>query len=262
MHENIKFTVRLSDKIKPLSDPAHLKLEKDDINEEIKFSIADWQSVFSDVKYGTHFFVYGKFIGSKVAEGFKISKIQLYLQNYTGSVTIGFDGAPRFKKSIIFEGDASSDEPENPDVDKLRYPDRTKYLLSLRLRGLNTNNLVENVSDFPNDLIIKDGDILETQINFNPVDPQLSRIYDSAEVMRDTPFVDELFMERVGEDVVVSESGIKGLLKLGLFNDAASLVERGVTATTTENSKVVIKEDVPKGISFACKPVNTIFHFD
>ena len=183
--------------------------------------------------------------------------MQLYLQNYSGSITIGFDGIASMKIADYFENDPIA----NPDGDNLIYKNRKKFDLSINLKGLHKNNFMNKVS-LPQYISLKDGDIMETNVRFNPVDPGLSRIFDTVENMKESCFVDELFMERVGSDIVIHDNGIKNLMAVGKKEKAVSLTnnQRNVSLSIPANCKINVQEDIPKGIRFACKPVNSIFH--
>lgn len=75
-HETLRFNVILNKPGSQLQGPNAL-------------THSTYDSIYSDSKYGTHFCTYANFIGLKTTSGFKVEKLNIKVQNYTGSVTIG-----------------------------------------------------------------------------------------------------------------------------------------------------------------------------
>lgn len=260
MHENIKFTVKLSQAIAPIKKNELIRLEpidfspKDDsepneIQIDLKNQISDWQPIMSDIKYGTHHTLYAKFQGTKKQmdseDYFELQGIQLYLQNFTGPISIGFNDA----KIQIKEEELVVN---SRDLD-IRFPKRKQFILSVGLAGL-ANHLDDFLridedefrrADLPKEdnklfehpLMLRDGDTLHVDAWFSPAAPAITRIYDGRNALKDTPIVDEIFMERLGEDVVVSKIG---LVKLKWINKH---FEDIVTATQLEKVKKSVNRE-------------------
>lgn len=73
-HERLRFNINLK--------------EKNEDNNNITTNTS-YDPIYSDVKYNTHFGVFGNFTGEKNNEGFRVDSINFLIQNYTGNVTIG-----------------------------------------------------------------------------------------------------------------------------------------------------------------------------
>lgn len=269
MHENLKYTIRLDQKIKEFISFDALRQNTIQAKEQI----GDWQPVYCDIKYGTHYFLYAKFIGAKDGDEFVLEKIQLYIQNYSGPVSIGFNGY------INLEPLEEMDN-EDPDRDP-RYKNRTKYYLNIGLEGLKMENKTQ---DYPKkdveklNVRLKQGDILVTQPFFSPVDPNLSQIYNSNN-LNNSNFVDEIFMERVGEDIIITEEGQDALTLLyhldlvseenlsaaGIMMDSEHVKAKLSDFKMYEESSGITFHKAygeSKGITFACRPENSFFQIN
>ena len=231
MHENIKFTVRLSKEIKPIKRLCLIR-EIPEANpdggvdkvippdEDEKRQIGDWQPIYGDSVYGTDHTVYAKFLGEEVDAGFKVQAIQLYIQNYKGPVTIGFNG-----EDVRIRDEPKTEEDRDGDP---KYPERTQYTMSIGLEGLRSKledlfvidqSRIKRIQKDGSDpvelskqpITIKEGDTLKVEVWFSPANPCITRIYTNKNELKEAQFVDELFMERFGEDVVVSWRGYEEL---------------------------------------------------
>ncbi len=231
MHENVKFTLRLDENIHPIA-PENLGLIRKNLepNPEVvgqlipfevsdKKQISDWQPIFGDVKYGTDHVIYAKFCGNKERqendEGvdetvFNVKNIQLYIQNYTGPVTIGFN-----QQNVVI---TEEDIPEGHHDGDIRYKKRKQYTLRIGLEALKSDledlfmvdpDKFARLND--DNLTIKEGDTLMVETWFSPANPDYTKIYTNRLELKSSPFVDELFMERIGDDVVVTHKGLDHL---------------------------------------------------
>ncbi len=191
MHENLKYTVRLDSSITECAD----------IKDTESLGIKDWQPIFADQEYGTFYFLYAKLLGEKEEDGnsFTVQKIQLYLQNFEGEVTIGLKGKAYFY----------SQELDFADVDP-RYPGRKQYGLFIILQGFNNTITTVAQSDivFPNadqgwteNPEINNGDVLVTRVFFQPIDPSLRLSPNTANPL----VLDRLFQARDGDSIVEIE---------------------------------------------------------
>ncbi len=204
MHENLKYNLKLDEGIAAFET---LNISESPTNEE-KAQIADWQPIFSETNYGTHYLIYAKFLGKKIdKDEFQVNKVQLYLQNFSGGVTIGLTGKVDFFQSAK---DAS-----DPDYNDPRYPNRQKYKIQIGLQGMTTNHVLEHFQP-QTDIVLKTGDIVQAEAFFIPVDSGISKIFDPDD-MTNCCFVDEIFMERNGDEIFVTSIGETRLRDLAAF---------------------------------------------
>lgn len=255
MHENIKYTVKLSEATVPFVSFDDMKSGATD--PVAKSRIGDWQCIYNDHRYGTLHMVYTKFIGSQKGDAFHVDKIQLYIQNYTGAVSIGFHSS---KYTTIIE------EPVGPfdhDYDP-RYPDRKRVKLRFALQGMvNNKDRWINTDVAHNQLVIKENDVLETYAVFVPVDNAISKIFESDEEKKTSAYVDPEFMDRLGEDVFVRPENISRIYDL--YHEDPRLVDkedlkRGFGFYPEENKRIDFKI-VMIGRPYPCIPIFSIFKF-
>jgi hypothetical protein len=192
MHENLKYTLKLDEKIQAFNTFEGM----DPKNPEDKAQIADWQPIYAHKHYGTLFLIYAKFLGKKVKEGFEVDRVQLYIQNYEGEVTLGFTQYAELNDMQI--------EANDPDIDP-RYPNRKKYKLSIGLQALNTENVIRNYRTMER-VVLQQGDVIMTQPFFLPVANAISRIFDGDHINKSL-FVDPVFMKRDGDEVYITQQG-------------------------------------------------------
>ncbi len=246
MHENIKYTVALDKNTKALSDRSLLgKNTKGPKDEK-----ADWQCIYGGKAYGTEFFVYAKFLGSPEGDAFRLKKIQLYLQNYSGPVSMGFTGFMNFESFTMSDDDPDIDE-RNPNYKK-------KYSLEFGVRGMNMEN---NFDCQDVDILLLDNDIMMAEPIFSPIDEKFTRIFQEEKHKAD--YVDELFMVRVGEDIVISPEGRSRLQRLynygyeTSYNDKiAEVLEDAVNNELNIPDQKSVED---KNIKWPCRPINTKF---
>lgn len=194
MHENLKYTLKLDEGLAAFET---LNVSETPSAEE-KAQIADWQPVFAETNYGTHYLIYAKFLGTKVdTDAFKVEKVQLYLQNFSGGVTIGLTG-----KMDLF---LSAKDTKDPDFSDPRYPDRQKYKMQVGLQGMATEHVLKHFAP-EKEIVLKTGDIIQTEAFFVPIDNAITKIFDPDE-LGNCCFVDELFMERNGDEIFVTSIG-------------------------------------------------------
>lgn len=141
-----------------------------------------WQPICSEVKYGTHYLIYAKFTAKEKKGKCEVEKIDLWLQNYTGAVTMGIANA-----SI-------------PEWGTTRDGASEMFILTVKVKALLFNPGFE-IKVPKGKLVLGKKDELETNVfvvkNDNPV------LLDNTN--RDTRnraiFVDEEFYIRDGEDI-------------------------------------------------------------
>jgi hypothetical protein len=245
MHENIKYTAVLDKKIKPVKNNKDLSI---DTSIPSKEELADWQCIFADYVYGTHFFVYAKFIGTNSGSSFEVTKIQLYLQNYSGPVSLGFTSFINMSEMTM-----PREDPDNDD----RPPTKKKYSLEFGLRGMNMGN---NFIELDTSLLLNDHDIIVSEPIFSPINNSVTKIFDSLNHNL-ADYVDELFMARVGEDIVITEEGrarIEKLVAFGHFNGDEEKINDLLAKTKANkinSGNLSVLEN--KNIKWPCKPRNS-----
>lgn len=203
MHENLKYTLKLDENIKEFKEFEG----KDPSKKKDRAEISDWQAIYAGNSYGTHYLVYARFIGKKDNCKFKVEKIQLYIQNYSGKVSIGFVEHDNIEEIPIGVND--------PDIDP-RFPDRKKFKLDLAVQGLNSKKITHSFE--PKGIVLSTSDIIMTDIFVAPIDSDISKIYDKKNRAKSV-YVDELFMGRMGSNVFVTEAGKDELFRIHLLNN-------------------------------------------
>ncbi|MEE9361483.1 MAG: hypothetical protein V3U92_02680 [Cellulophaga sp.] len=241
MHENLKYTVRLNKKIAQCID----------IEKQNDLGIKDWQPIFADKEYGTFYFIYGKFLGEKViaTNEFKLDRLQLYLQNFEGDVTIGITS-----KLYFYEQEVDSYDTDN------RYPDRRQYGLFIILQAYNNNlsTVRDNDIIFPTnnmDVKLKRGDILVTRVFFRPVSIEIKN-GGNQNSNKDNDFVvlDRLFEKRDGDSI----AKIKAQSEI----EIRELVENGIMSQNDfdEISESISEENIEiMGARRRCSPIISYF---
>lgn len=249
MHENLKYTINL-DKDTIALKHEELLTVKGELDKNQKRQIADWQPVFSDTNYGTRFLVYAKFIGKRLGtDSFEISLIQFYLQNYAGNLSIGFNGYFDLRQPPV--------NVEDPDMMDSKFPSRSKYVLDIGLQGFNTDFVKKDFKP-KTPLTIKAGDILQCKSLFTPVDSSYSNIFDEKNFGK-AKFVDELFMERNGDEIFITsegESKLRSLESKYQLVDEAKLLSGGIDKNVQQNYKTTLEK---RGRVFPCEPKSSIF---
>ena len=244
MHENIKYTVVLDETISPIIKSKDTSI---DTSNYAKEELANWQCVYGDIAYGTHFYVYAKFIGVQNGANFNVTKIQLYLQNYSGPVSLGFTNFININEVDMLHGDPDQDE----DI-----PNKKKYYLEFGLRGMNMGN---NFIQLDKNITLNDHDIIVSEPMFSPIRSSLTKIFDSAQ-HRLADYVDELFMTRVGEDIVITEEGKARLEKLNRYQHFDEHENELISLLENEKLKDIAQRDLSeiesKNIKWPCKPRN------
>lgn len=246
MHENLKYSINLDPNITPLTDESLLHSEGP-MEDHLKRQVADWQPIYSGTCYGTRFFIYAKFIGNKVNTDFELNTIQFYLQNYEGGVSIGLNG--------FFDLRTPAPSANDPDLMDPKYPSRKKIVIDIGLQGFNNNYLERNFK--PNPISIKEGDIIKCNCIFIPVESSISNIYDEQN-LHESQFVDELFMERNGDEIFITSEGEKKLRELESkyqLVDAGDLMNAGIDISIPQN---YISRVETKGRLFPCQPETSI----
>ena len=242
MHENIKYTLTLDKSIKPLAKPGDLQ----DPQNADRASVGDWQCIFGEYLYSTHFFVYAKLLGTNKGNEFHVNRVQLYLQNYKGSVSMGFTNDLEIHPVPI--------DPQDPENDD-RHPGKTRYEISFGLKGFNKKNNFVEVS-LKNPLKLKDYDVIKAKPIYSPISSTISRIFEDD--INNTDFVDELFMERIGEDVIISDEGryrLRMLKAYGYDKQSLKLLDNSKISLVTKKANNYSEE---KGLLFPCQPFNTM----
>ncbi|MEM6807415.1 MAG: hypothetical protein AAF696_38810, partial [Bacteroidota bacterium] len=234
---------------------------------KIKNEISDWQPILSDLKYDTDHTVYAKFFGKMNNGEFVWEGTQLYIQNYQGPVTIGFNSA-----SVRIVEDRVPDDEKD-----IRNAGRKQFLMLVGLQGLtdDVNRLFKMGEDqFRNGkkitspklsekpIRIKEGDTLRVESWFSPADPEITRIYKGREAVKDAMFVDELFMERMGEDVVLTWKGLRELEWISRnYPEVVSVAKVGKAARSrTRAQEDFIHTRDQEGDFRPCRKVYSIFY--
>lgn len=258
MHEFIKYSVKLENKVLPFVQTNENNFPTDDPDEKElrRRKKSDWQAILADHQYGTHFFIYSKFIGklSEDKSSFNLKSVQLFLQNYTGAVTIGLAGSPKILKVT----------PQVGEVDASRFDNPNKYKLFVPVQALNTQDISsETILNGKEGIDIHSGDLLESVAIFKPVEAFVSKEEEEHQMNPkgepNFPFVDELFETRMGEDIVPTIKG-DGRSDLsdefqGLDSSTISSFERKASIFDLSGTRAA-----GAGTLIPCKPTNAIFH--
>jgi hypothetical protein len=261
MHENLKYTINLDKNIKKYSETSM----PDPI--EDKYRLADWQAIYSGFDYNTHYLIYAKFIGQKNKQSgeFEVEKTQLYIQNYDGPVSIGFNS--KFAK--IMNSDCVPDS--DPDHD-IRLKKRTRFKLGVCLEALKNNSNFECCVEHINPISIKEGDILDVTTLFTPANSTFTNIFNSNSI-NEASFVDEKFMKRIGSEIFITKEGeediinlyyLKIINKLQLENAGIQVPNININQIKDKNeflNKLYIQIETIKflGRKFPCIPRGSVF---
>lgn len=252
MHENLKFNVTLDENIQDFESLDSITNQFDNVIEKAK--ISDWQSIYSENDYGTQYLIYAKFLGKKINNtSFKINKIQLFIQNYDGSITLGFN-----KNFNFFFKPIELDHIDNDPREK--YKNRKKYLLGVALEAF---KMEDHNTNLDVDVIINEGDLLVTESFFTPAITNLSRIFEKDHIKKSN-FVDPKFMKRIGDDIFITDEGYKKLHDLhgiGLITEKQFL---GTGFHLMDNESIEKVKNLPNkllitGRKYPCIPRNSIF---
>jgi hypothetical protein len=249
MHENLKYTLKLDENIKEFEQFEDKKPQ--DKNDRAE--ISDWQAIFAGNNYGTHYLIYARFLGKKVGTKFKVSKIQLYIQNYSGQVSVGFVDHDDIEEIPIGIKD--------PDTDP-RFPNRKKFKLSLAVQGLNSKKITHSFK--PKNIELSTSDIIMTDTFVVPIDSDISKIY-SKKKRASSSFVDEMFMGRMGSNVFVTETGKDELFRIHLLNKKLvtekNLKDAGVDEKSYKNftaKPITSKFSIVDTPRYPCIPIYSI----
>ncbi|MAN59962.1 MAG: hypothetical protein CMC08_09035 [Flavobacteriaceae bacterium] len=197
-HENLRFNLHLSENKSPSTTPL------------------SFGPIYSDTKYGSHYGLFANVQGRKLGgTAFEVSKIELFLQNYTGSVTIGISHILGIHVSEAIPADY-----------KTRKEGGRFVQLFVCLQGLSTA-FGKSVTLSENELVLTEANLLEVIIVFEPVANQFSMIDEPIEKRNASAlFADPEYLERDGEDIF--EIPAKADFRAQL-ND---LIQRGFRVTT------------------------------
>lgn len=299
MHENIKFTICLSSetvgiaeneialvRTYPMKDPT-VGSRYTPVDRAIKQKIGDWQPIYSDVDYGTDHTIFAKFIGTtghqevddpsekdskrkRKIPGFLIHEIQLYLQCWKGPVSLGFN----HQKALIEA--PMRREPDDEDGDT-RFPERDEHNIIIGLEGLKsslsdnfmvdpTKFYLENKKGYEhlsekNALFIKSGDTLVVNTWFSPARPCFSKIFETPSEIKNSPFVDQKFMKRLGDDIGVTA---KGYLELERIRDEYEMITQDQLDAAHANrieriDKMTLKQSDGRAFPRPCEDRNSRF---
>jgi hypothetical protein len=261
MHENLKYTINLDKNIKKYSETSM----PDPI--EDKYRLADWQAIYSGFDYNTHYLIYAKFIGQKNKQSgeFEVEKTQLYIQNYDGPVTIGFNSK---YAEIMNSGYVSDNDPDHD----IRLKKRTRFKLGVCLEALKNNSNFECCVEHINPISIKEDDILDVTTLFTPANSTFTNIFNSSNI-NEAKFVDEKFMKRIGSDIFITDQGKSGIIdlyQLGILNKS-QLENAGIPVPKIDSNQIkdkkqflnkVLRQIEEKkffGKTFPCIPRGSVF---
>lgn len=188
--------------------------------------------IYSAMNYGTHYSIYANIKGKKRKNNkgvhcFHVDSIEFYIQNFSGSVTIGIT------KFIGFEIENLNDDFKIEGFSSGRHLKGTMVF-----QGMSSNFFYNypNPNQTVKKLVLYHGDLLEFEVFFLPIENLISRVRDPSDTSRDknTLYVDTEFMERDGENIVFLENAeqriedVDNLLKKGtVTNNDTNIVKRG-----------------------------------
>lgn len=145
-----------------------------------------WQPICSEIRYGTHYLIYAKFIPKENQlnpEKCDIGEIKLWLQNFTGAVTLGI-------------ADASV-----PEWGETRDGFEEMHILKIKIKPLfyNPNFDIEITDDLP--LIFDKNGGIETIVSTERTENSSFMDTTNEDTRREAIFVDEEHYIRDGEDI-------------------------------------------------------------
>jgi hypothetical protein len=246
MHEHLKYSIKLNENFKAYVRPSARPNQMN--STEIREIESDWQSIYAGNDYGTHYLIYAKFIGKKLPKkGYQLNRVQIYLQNYSGNISIGLT------EHVFFEClNRVDDDYEDPERDP-RYPGRRRFQLTVGMQGFKSDSYFNsNVECLGESIVINSNDILYVEPFFLPIENDLTEIFNPCN-RRNAKFIDEKFLERIGEDIIVSPIGkdrLRMLNEMGFIDDdKLELIEIDKRPNFER-----------KGKEYPCTPRNSIFY--
>jgi len=159
--------------------------------------------IYSDTKYGTHYSIYAKIIGTKTKDAkgiecFEVDAMNFYIQNFSGPVTLGIT------KVVGIESLVLSDDYKIEGFSSGRH---LKCILIMQ--GFNNDFSYKYKPQNNKGAVLYEGDLLEIEVVFEAIENKISRVRETDIVLRDslTLYVDTEYMERDGESIVFLEGG-------------------------------------------------------
>ncbi|WP_422348815.1 hypothetical protein [Flagellimonas sp.] len=162
-----------------------------------------FEPIYSDIQYGTHFGIYGDFIGEiddNGKTGFLVEKMNFRLQNYTGDITMGIKKVVDYKDKKL---------PSNFMLEGFSTGRLIKIYMILQgfnkeFKGSLPEEPIEG-EPIPPALNLKlyQGDVIEVVVFYEHVDNKYSKILEKDSEIRNNEclFADPLYLYRDGEEV-------------------------------------------------------------
>lgn len=159
--------------------------------------------IYSDTKYGTHYSIYAKIIGTKTVDPkgkdcFKVDSMNFYIQNFSGSVTLGITKVVGIESRVL-----------NDDFNIKGFSSGRHLKCLLIMQGFNNDFSYDFKPQNNNGGILYEGDLLEIEVVFEAIENKISSARETDQDLRDnlTLYVDTEFMERDGESIVFLKGG-------------------------------------------------------
>lgn len=185
-HKTLRFNVILDEKNKGKDGNDHTSFDP----------------IYTERRYNTHYGLYANFVGTKDGKKFKVSGVELELQNYTGIISIGISKFLGFRDGEL---DGSDMVPNFSTGRHIRM-----YVL---LQALNSNFKPEIFTKNPEtgqqlDYALEEGDMIEVIALFEPVSDTYSNLYSDPNTMGENSLIaDEEFTFRNGETIEFRHNG-------------------------------------------------------
>ncbi len=218
--------------------------------------------IYSDQAYGTHYGLFGDFKTNPSSEEnyttiigpdgeevekpcFDVKKIAIILQNYTGSVSIGVT-------KIL--GVHIKEAPEEFKVNNFSTGRLIQLYVSLQALS-NKYDADIDLEANGKSLVLIEGDMLEVIVAYNAVKNEYSGI-DDPERNKNALFVDEKYMWRDGEEVLVDQDLVEYRRTLGHLHTAGFFLSNELNPSEDSNDAVAgdANTESPQGHNIVSRP--------
>lgn len=205
-----------------------------------------FEPIYSDIIYGTHYGIYADFKGKVNSNSklkYEVDAMEFRIQNYTGDITIGFSKVLGYRIKELEEGFGI----EGFSTGRL-------IKIYMLLQGFNSkfyDTLPSQNQDKgkPSDelgLDLFQGDVIEVNVFYEPVDNKYSRINETPETRNDEClFADPLYLVRDGEEIGLLRNTQEKIKMIEIIKEKG--LDEGLREAWSENLDTLSNDSVKRG---------------